>query len=173
MKSGLVDETNLYIESDSKVVISWVLKHETRPWKYSVLLSDCDELWQRISRVKEVILSHVPRDANSLADFLAKSGISRSSPFEAILQLHFLDIWSLCLYLLLFLEISHPWQKGKCVTYQAGPGEAIVVTQTNATNNALRGRFRCRRSLPLCIYKCSLLMQERMLKQSISIQAAK
>ncbi|XP_057428588.1 uncharacterized protein LOC130722016 [Lotus japonicus] len=59
------------IESDSTLAVGWVGNSDRRPWKLYQILSKIDWL---ISEVNCLGVVHVLREANEVADFLAKSG---------------------------------------------------------------------------------------------------
>ncbi|KAL4283634.1 hypothetical protein GQ457_16G022630 [Hibiscus cannabinus] len=64
------------IESDSTVVVSWVLHLERRPWKYWHWFQQIDEL---CARLPCVCFHNVFCEVNSVADALVKGGVGRSS----------------------------------------------------------------------------------------------
>ncbi|XVF17197.1 hypothetical protein REPUB_Repub10bG0098500 [Reevesia pubescens] len=62
---------SLNIESDSKLVVSWISNKMLRPWKDWRIFADID-YWSET--IGDVQFSHVSRKANSFADSLAKMG---------------------------------------------------------------------------------------------------
>ncbi|KAL4278047.1 hypothetical protein GQ457_03G023910 [Hibiscus cannabinus] len=64
------------IESDSRVAVSWVLQCERRPWKYWHWFPWIDEACLSLSNV---CFHNVFREANGVADVLAKNGVDRRS----------------------------------------------------------------------------------------------
>ena len=70
---------NLIIESNSKNVIL-AKSHLLVPWRMKLISNQIEILK---SRVKGVSFVHIFREANSVADSLAKAGISRSSDLVA------------------------------------------------------------------------------------------
>lgn len=72
--------TSIIFELDSANTVSWVLNSSTRPWKYSNTFNTIQKL---ISRLHFPLFVHTPRTANSIADSLAKTGVSRSGDFIA------------------------------------------------------------------------------------------
>ena len=71
---------NLIIESDSKNAILWAKSHLLVPWRMKLISNQIEALK---FRVKGVSFVHIFREANSVADSLAKAGISRSSDLVA------------------------------------------------------------------------------------------
>ncbi|XVF22204.1 hypothetical protein REPUB_Repub12eG0153500 [Reevesia pubescens] len=71
---------NLIIESDSKLVVSWIFNKMLRPWKDWRILPDIDHWSETIGDVQ---FSHVSRKANSFADSLAKMDEDCSKLFTA------------------------------------------------------------------------------------------
>ncbi|XVF04377.1 hypothetical protein REPUB_Repub05bG0077300 [Reevesia pubescens] len=64
----------LTIESDSKIVISWVLNKSSRPWKEWKTFHEIDGLCKSIGAVQFV---HTYREANNFVDSLAKMGVDQ------------------------------------------------------------------------------------------------
>lgn len=63
---------HVIIESDSSLVVGWVASNHNRQWKL------CQDLLQIDLLMKEVdclCVNHIFREANTLADHLAKSGV--------------------------------------------------------------------------------------------------
>lgn len=68
---------HLLIESDSALAVGWVTKKENRPWK---LLNDLIIIDSIMTEVDCLGISHIFRESNSMADYLAKSGCYREVP---------------------------------------------------------------------------------------------
>ena len=66
----------LVVESDSTNVVGWLLKPDSRPWKFQFHFNTL----KKISASLVVSFAHVIRRANSMADALAKQGADRHSP---------------------------------------------------------------------------------------------
>lgn len=64
----------IQIESDSSLAVGWVGNNRNRPWK---LLNDLHLIDLLMLEMDCVGVHHVFREANSMADFLAKSGCDR------------------------------------------------------------------------------------------------
>ncbi|KAK1300209.1 hypothetical protein QJS10_CPB13g00247 [Acorus calamus] len=60
--------TQVWLESDSKTAISWVLGRGTPPWTATRTLRSIQTL---LSKVQDWKISHIPREGNKPADFLA------------------------------------------------------------------------------------------------------
>lgn len=67
----------LLIESDSSLAVGWVKCRDNRPWKVINELNLIDSLIQEVGCLG---VSHILREGNSMADFLAKAGCTRESP---------------------------------------------------------------------------------------------
>ncbi|KAK9266420.1 hypothetical protein L1049_012440 [Liquidambar formosana] len=67
---------NLLIESDSTLVVSWINGH-VRVWKFQFVLN---EIFSLINHLRNVVISHEFREANCMADWLAKDGVGRLAP---------------------------------------------------------------------------------------------
>lgn len=66
---------NLIIESDSTTVVGWVNSCSKRPWKWINILNEIDFLMKEVSCLG---VKHEIREANGIADYLAKKGCTRS-----------------------------------------------------------------------------------------------
>ena len=66
----------LLAESDSTNAVGWLLKPNSRPWKFQFHFNEM----KKISSSLVVSFGHVMRHANSMADTLAKQGVDRASP---------------------------------------------------------------------------------------------
>ncbi|KAL4291112.1 hypothetical protein GQ457_14G017520 [Hibiscus cannabinus] len=66
---------SLLVEFDSAVAISWVSHRERRPWRLGLLFHRLDSACLSLPCV---CFSHVLREANGIADSLAKAGVDRS-----------------------------------------------------------------------------------------------
>ncbi|KAL4347296.1 hypothetical protein GQ457_17G024020 [Hibiscus cannabinus] len=71
----------VFIESDSLVAVSWVLEYERRPWTLWSWFRQIDFICTELVRV---CFQHLYREANSLADALAKGGVERLSWFPML-----------------------------------------------------------------------------------------
>ena len=71
----------LVIESDSAVALAWCSKKDARPWKLWNILNAIDCMIDKCKAVKWV---KIFREANGMADCLAKSGIDRMENFIAL-----------------------------------------------------------------------------------------
>ncbi|KAL4368431.1 hypothetical protein GQ457_05G036100 [Hibiscus cannabinus] len=67
--------SSFVIESDSAVALSWILHKERRPWRLDRWFRDIDGACLMLPCV---CFNHVLREANALADVLAKGGVDRS-----------------------------------------------------------------------------------------------
>ncbi|XVF77402.1 hypothetical protein PTKIN_Ptkin14bG0040100 [Pterospermum kingtungense] len=70
--SKWVKEYELDIESDSFNVVQWVSNPDRAPWRLRGILVEMDNLKKLVPSIK-----HIFRDANQVADGLAKFGIDR------------------------------------------------------------------------------------------------
>lgn len=68
---------NVLIESDSTLAVGWVASVHNRPWK---LCQDLIQIDLLMSEVECLGVSHIYREANTMADHLAKSGCRRLFP---------------------------------------------------------------------------------------------
>ena len=68
---------NVVLESDSMVAVSWVNNKKNRPWKLQNYLNHIDHLAKEVNCLQ---IKHVMREANVLADYLAKRGSSQALP---------------------------------------------------------------------------------------------
>ncbi|KAJ7942898.1 putative Aldehyde oxidase [Quillaja saponaria] len=66
------DRVELIVESDSKNAISWITKEGSCPWK---LESQYREMERDLQKLKGVEVMHTGREANNMADQLAKMGV--------------------------------------------------------------------------------------------------
>ncbi|KAG4149673.1 hypothetical protein ERO13_D05G348350v2 [Gossypium hirsutum] len=66
------------VDFDSIVELTWCINEKSRPWKYWHIFASIDEI--KIS-IHEVPFRKIGRDANGMADLLAKSGCFRSQMF--------------------------------------------------------------------------------------------
>ncbi|GMI67424.1 hypothetical protein HRI_000411700 [Hibiscus trionum] len=78
-EAGLTGSHPLVIESDSQVVINWILSAPSRPWKWWQIFEEIDKLRCGM----QVSFTHSPRIYNSMADHLAKMGLNRNSMFKS------------------------------------------------------------------------------------------
>lgn len=69
--------SNITIERDCSLAVGWVNSTANRPWALSNELNQIDFL---LSQVNCISVQHIYREANDLADKLAKEGVSRESP---------------------------------------------------------------------------------------------
>ncbi|KAL4323930.1 hypothetical protein GQ457_11G025010 [Hibiscus cannabinus] len=67
--------SSFVIESDSAVALSWILHKERRPWRLDRWFRDIDGACLVLPCV---CFNHVLREANALADVLAKGGEDRA-----------------------------------------------------------------------------------------------
>ncbi|KAL4378031.1 hypothetical protein GQ457_02G027360 [Hibiscus cannabinus] len=67
--------SSFVIESDSAVALSWILHKERRPWSLDRWFRDIDGACLMLPCV---CFNHVLREANALADVLAKGGVDRA-----------------------------------------------------------------------------------------------
>ena len=67
----------LVVESDSANEVGWLLKPDSRPWKFQFHFNEL----KKISSSLVVSSGHVMRNANSMVDTLAKQGVDRDSPW--------------------------------------------------------------------------------------------
>lgn len=74
---------HLLIESDSILAVGWVNNKSNRPWKLGNELNLIDNLRTELD-VLEV--AHIFREANPVADDLAKSGVERETPLSVLFQ---------------------------------------------------------------------------------------
>lgn len=65
---------NIIIESDSTLVVGWVGRKQTRPWK---LMQELNQINRLMLEVNCAGVFHIFREANSKANCLAKSGCKR------------------------------------------------------------------------------------------------
>lgn len=65
----------LMFELDSSNAISWFEDPDNRPCKYA---SNFNKIQQLVNKLNNPIFIHTPRSANSVADSLAKEGVSRA-----------------------------------------------------------------------------------------------
>ena len=63
-------------ESDSTNAVGWLLKPESRPWKFQFHFIEIKEIFSSLV----VSFGPVLRHANIMADVLAKQGVDRASP---------------------------------------------------------------------------------------------
>ncbi|KAL4341172.1 hypothetical protein GQ457_08G019150 [Hibiscus cannabinus] len=61
------------IESDSRVAVSWVLRKESRPWRWFHFIDEA------CMSLPNVCFHNVIREANGIVDVLAKNGVDRRS----------------------------------------------------------------------------------------------
>ena len=80
VKIGFPIIKELVIESDVEVVIGWCKDPKSRPWRLWELFIYIDYM---IDSLKRVRFSSIYREANGLADSLAKRGVDRREMFEA------------------------------------------------------------------------------------------
>ncbi|XP_024195694.1 uncharacterized protein LOC112198822 [Rosa chinensis] len=76
LKDGLLHAlhlncSNMLVEGDSKLVIDCVNKISDPPWKIRSLVRDIQDI---SSMFEEISFSHIPREANFVADTLASLG---------------------------------------------------------------------------------------------------
>jgi len=81
MHNGLRDAVavgfnNIFIEGDNKVLIQAVQEHIQPLWKIQVLVQD---IYYYLQSCNHVIVSHIFREGNWAADWLAKLGLLLSS----------------------------------------------------------------------------------------------
>lgn len=67
---------NVLIESDSLLAVGWVASKDNRPWKF---LRDLLQIDLLMVEVGCSVVSHIFREANSMANHLAKTGCHRST----------------------------------------------------------------------------------------------
>ncbi|KAL4272667.1 hypothetical protein GQ457_13G012470 [Hibiscus cannabinus] len=73
-------EWPLVIESDSRIVVAWILRCDRRPWLHWLCFNQIDEASLHITHF---CFHDVLRDGNAIVDSLAKGGVTRSSPTPA------------------------------------------------------------------------------------------
>ncbi|XVF65828.1 hypothetical protein PTKIN_Ptkin09bG0282100 [Pterospermum kingtungense] len=66
---------DIIVESNSKVVISWLNHALDQPWKYNNLLNSLQNLYLNLGNISFV---HVYREANHFVDSLAKMSVYRT-----------------------------------------------------------------------------------------------
>ena len=71
---------DIILENDSKAVISWVNNVLDSPWKYNNLFNKLQNLCLGLGKISFV---HIFREANHFADFVAKTGVHRTSDLVA------------------------------------------------------------------------------------------
>jgi len=76
----LLHYKHIIIESDSANVISWMYNPYNRPWMHHKLFSSVIRLTTYFG---SITFTHVFRESNYMADFMAKQGVQRSSDFIA------------------------------------------------------------------------------------------
>ncbi|XP_057452115.1 uncharacterized protein LOC130743918 [Lotus japonicus] len=74
---------NVMVESDSTLAVGWVITKSNRPWK---LLNDINQIDHLISEVNCTRAFHIFREANTIADSLAKEGCNRVAPLVEVLH---------------------------------------------------------------------------------------
>ena len=77
---NIIHGSHLIIESDSQNCVSWVNGEDSACWKYANTLNQIQNLLRTIGLVSVV---KIFREANGLADNLAKQGVYRSEAFRA------------------------------------------------------------------------------------------
>ncbi|EOY15823.1 Uncharacterized protein TCM_034780 [Theobroma cacao] len=73
--------STLHVESDSKNAITWASDHNSVPWRMK-LLSNSIEAFK--TSFKDLTFTHINREANALADGLAKAGAIRFNCFSSL-----------------------------------------------------------------------------------------
>ena len=76
----LLHHHHLIIESDYVNVIRWMNNPLSRPYKHHNLFSFVNRLKAYFG---SITFSHIFRESNCMADYLAKQGVRRSSEFVA------------------------------------------------------------------------------------------
>jgi ribonuclease HI len=76
----LLHHKHFIIESDSPNVISWMHNPHNRPWMHHKLFSSVNGLNAYFG---SITYTHVFRESNYMADYMAKQGVRRSSEFVA------------------------------------------------------------------------------------------
>lgn len=72
----------LFVERDSFNAISWVFSIEKGPWRLYFHFNEINYLVSTL----HVPFQHVGRSTIGLVDVLAKQGISKTSPFNALIM---------------------------------------------------------------------------------------
>ncbi|XP_038685806.1 uncharacterized protein LOC119985586 [Tripterygium wilfordii] len=80
VKFGLKEKGNILVESDSLNVVNWLQKEIDSPWSKA---QDFNAIANLSSQLSSITYNHVCREANSVADSLAKQGALRSDMFVA------------------------------------------------------------------------------------------
>ena len=80
LNSNRFEGKELMIESDSAVALAWCSKKDARPWKLWKILNAIDCMSDKCKEVKWV---KIFREANGMANCLAKSGVDRRENFIA------------------------------------------------------------------------------------------
>ncbi|KAL4289827.1 hypothetical protein GQ457_14G025840 [Hibiscus cannabinus] len=75
-----INKTNLIVQSDSLVILSWISDISLRPWKWWKIFRKLDDMILKINYVR---FNHIPRRKNRMADFLATEGKQRATLFKA------------------------------------------------------------------------------------------
>nr|DAD34640.1 TPA_asm: hypothetical protein HUJ06_005280 [Nelumbo nucifera] len=65
--------SSVVVEGDSKVVISWMLNQQEGPWRFSHQINEIRVIQLQL----HCVFRWIPRNLNSIADALAKSGVGR------------------------------------------------------------------------------------------------
>ncbi|XVE95225.1 hypothetical protein REPUB_Repub02eG0077800 [Reevesia pubescens] len=76
----MMNMRKLIVDFDSIIAVNWCMKIELRPWRYWEYFSQIDLL---VSKVGGVEFKKIFREANGMADHLAKVGVTQSSFFKA------------------------------------------------------------------------------------------
>ncbi|EOY12351.1 Uncharacterized protein TCM_030880 [Theobroma cacao] len=74
---------SLVVESDSTNAINWAQHHCKVPWRMKNISNAIETFLRKSTRIT---FKHVMREANKVADGLAKAGILRDSNFKAYFQ---------------------------------------------------------------------------------------
>ncbi|KAK8609395.1 hypothetical protein V6N13_061844 [Hibiscus sabdariffa] len=69
----------LIVESNSSLVLNWIIEKSQRPWRWWKVFYEIDCLVAQFNHVKFQLMV---RDQNHLADFLAKAEMNSSSEFK-------------------------------------------------------------------------------------------
>jgi len=96
----LLHHKHLIIESDSANVISWMHNPHNRQWMHHKLFSSVNGLNAYFG---SITYTHVFRESNYMADYMAKQGVRRSSEFVAWFWIIHQSCGSSCVFYVVML----------------------------------------------------------------------